>query len=124
MSPRSEEFMASAHEWLASARHALQAGFTSPATSAAYFAMLYAARAALSEKDLNAKTHRGIWNLFRETFVETARFDAELHRDARKTQPVREATDYDAAKVTAEEARRVVELADRFVAAVDGLLRA
>jgi uncharacterized protein (UPF0332 family) len=85
--------------------------------------MLYAARAALSEEDLNAKTHRGIWTLFGERFVETARFDSELHRDARKTQSVREATDYDAAKVTPEEARRVVELADRFVAAVDELLR-
>jgi uncharacterized protein (UPF0332 family) len=114
--------MASAREWLGAARNALEGGFASQATSAAYFAMLYAARAALSEEDRNAKTHRGLWDLFHQTFVETERFDAALNRDARKVQPLREATDYDAAKVTPEEAQRVLSLADRFVAAVDALV--
>lgn len=115
--------MASAREWLSSASHTLEAGFASPATSSAYFAMLYAARAALSEEDLYAKTHRGLWDLFHRTFVETERFDAALHRDARKVQPVREATDYGAARVTPEEAQRIVDLAGRFLAGVEDLVR-
>ncbi len=75
MSPRSEEFMAMARDRLGAARAALEAGFSSNAASAAYFAMLYAARAALSEEEQSAKTHRGTWQLFRETFVDTGRFD-------------------------------------------------
>ncbi len=46
--------MAEARERLAAARAALAGGFTSTAISAAYYAMLYAARAALSE-DVYAK---------------------------------------------------------------------
>ena len=51
MSPRSEEFMAVARERAALAATALGAGSPGGAVSAAYYAMLYAARAALSEED-------------------------------------------------------------------------
>jgi uncharacterized protein (UPF0332 family) len=53
--------------------------------SAAYYAMLYAARAALSEQDRYAKTHSGTWTLFRETFVRDGRFDPALARAADQT---------------------------------------
>ena len=58
--------------------------------------MLYAARAALSESDRSAKTHRGVWNLFQQSYVDAGRFDQELLREARASQRAREATDYDA----------------------------
>ena len=45
MSPRSEEFMASAHERVQAAHAALAAGLPAPAVSAAYYAALYAADA-------------------------------------------------------------------------------
>jgi uncharacterized protein (UPF0332 family) len=51
--------MVVARERLALARTALDAGFHGGAASAAYDAMLSAARAALCEKDVNAKTHSG-----------------------------------------------------------------
>jgi uncharacterized protein (UPF0332 family) len=47
MSPRSIEFMASARERLRGAEHALAASDRDLSVSAAYYAMLYAARAAL-----------------------------------------------------------------------------
>lgn len=124
MSPRSQELMAAAHDRLAAAHAALDAGFPSNAASAAYYAMLYGARAALSEEERNAKTHAGTWALFRETFVTTGRFDAALFSESHGTQQLREAADYDASIVPRDEAERVVGLADRFVAAVDGLLGA
>jgi uncharacterized protein (UPF0332 family) len=65
MSPRSEEFMNSARERLTGARHSLAAGDLGLAISAAYYAILYAARAALSESDEHARTHGGTWHLFR-----------------------------------------------------------
>ena len=63
MSPRSEEFIEQARERLADAQKIL--GLVHPAVAAntAYYAMLNAARAALSERGEHAKTHSGTWTL-------------------------------------------------------------
>lgn len=115
MSPRSEELLAGARDRLGAA---LTAGFPSNAASAAYYSMLYAARAALSEEERNAKTHVGTWGLFHETFVATDRFDPELFGAAQRARELREASDYEAVIVPYADAERIVELAERFVAAV------
>ena len=111
-----------ARERLHAAQAARAGGFSSSATSLAYYAMLYAARAALSEADRNAKTHSGTWSLFDSTFVVSGRFDRELARAARETQRVREGADYDARAVSVGEADAIVVLAERFVAAVSDLV--
>jgi len=121
MSPRSEEFMAEARERLAVAGAALETGAFSAAVSLAYYAMLNAARAALSEEDLYAKTHAGTWHLFREAFVESERFDTALAGRAEKTQQLRLGADYEAQRVEPEDARGAVTLAEEFVAAIDAL---
>jgi uncharacterized protein (UPF0332 family) len=113
-----------AREALAAAGATLAAGHPSRTISEAYFAMLYAARAALSEEELNSKTHKGTWQLFRETFVAGGRFDAHLFAEARSTQQQREAADYDALMVPHEEAERIVDVAGRFVAAVRAVIDA
>jgi uncharacterized protein (UPF0332 family) len=113
--------MAGARERIAAARTTLASGFEGVAVSSAYYAMLYAARAALSEEDRYAKTHSGTWQLFRETFVASRRFDGELLRQAERTQELRLGADYDALQVEPEAAESVVELAERFVAAVEAL---
>jgi len=64
MSPRSAEFMSQARDRLAIAREVFTSGHREGSVSAAYYAMLYAARAALSEDDDHARTHRGTWNRF------------------------------------------------------------
>jgi hypothetical protein len=46
--------------------------------SAACYAILNAARAALSERGEYAKTHSGTWTLFSKVFVSTGEFDREL----------------------------------------------
>jgi uncharacterized protein (UPF0332 family) len=121
VSPRSEEFIAAAREWLVGARAAAATGFPPGSVSLAYYAMLYAARAALSEEDAYAKTHAGTWNLFAQTFVETGRFDRSLFAAARDVLPLRIATDYEALQVGQDKAEEVVDLAERFVVAVEGL---
>jgi uncharacterized protein (UPF0332 family) len=88
---------------------------------AAYYAALYAARAALSEEDSYGKTHRGTWDLFRQTFVSTERFDGDLVADLRRLQQAREGADYEALAVTHEQASEAIALADRFVDAVGEL---
>ena len=122
MSPRSEEFMAMARDRLALAAAAVEIGHPEGAVSAAYYAMLYAARAALSEHDRNAKTHSGTWSLFREVFVLPGRFQPELADAAKAIQRLREDADYDAASIPADDANDVIALARRFVGAVEDLL--
>lgn len=122
MSPRSEEFIDSARARLTGARHALSAGDLDLAVSAAYYAMLYAARAALSEHDEHARRHRGTWNLFFQRFVSTGVFDQGLHSLAQQAQEAREGADYEAKTPPAEEAERYVEGAAEFVEAVERML--
>jgi uncharacterized protein (UPF0332 family) len=114
--------MAMARERIDGARGALRAASPSSAATLAYYAMLYAARAALSEEEKNAKTHRGTWDLFRETYIVPRKFDQPLYEEARATQRVREAADYDAKPVARKRAEEIVILAEQFVDAVEELL--
>lgn len=113
--------MAGARERLASARDQLASGHPETALSTSYYAMLYAARAALSEEDRYSRTHRGTWGLVRELFVLDGRFPADLLKAAQQAQERREDTDYDAKPISMEEAEATLEAADRLVAAVDEL---
>jgi uncharacterized protein (UPF0332 family) len=118
VSPRSAELLERAHEGIASARTLVEAGHAATAVSTAYYAMLYAARAALSERDRHARWHAGTWELFRQEFVLTGELDEELARDAQRAQARREASDYAAESFELSEARELVATAARFVAAV------
>lgn len=121
MSPRSSEFLVAAQRRLAAAEVAIEQD-PSTALSAAYYAMLYGARAALSEQEISARTHRGTWHEFRRAFVDSGKIDGELAAEAQKIQPEREQADYDAWSAPVEEARRAIELAHRFLTAIEALL--
>jgi len=123
VSPRSEEFIEQARDRLAAAREALAAGHRGVAVSVAYYSMLYAARATLSEDDENARTHRGMWNLFRIKYVTVGAFDAALFTLAQHAQVAREGGDYQAVTPSEEEAERYVAGAADFLAAVEQMLR-
>ncbi len=120
MSPRSTEFLQAARRRLAAAE-VVAGEDPSTALSAAYYAMLYAARAALSERGITAKTHRGTWHEFRAAFVESGELDAELAASVQKIQPEREQADYDAWAAPAEDANRAIEIAHDFLAAIEKL---
>jgi uncharacterized protein (UPF0332 family) len=122
VSPRSEEFIEQARDRLAMAREVLAAGHREGAVSAAYYSMLYAARATLSEDDENARTYRGMWNLFRIKYVTTEAFDVRLFTIAQHAQVAREAGDYQAVTPTAEEAENYVAGAADFLSAVERML--
>jgi uncharacterized protein (UPF0332 family) len=122
VSPRSEEFMDQARDRLTMAREVFASGHLEGAVSAAYYSMLYAARAALSEDEESARSHRGTWNLFRTRYVITDAFDARLFTMAQHAQVAREAGDYAAVTPAEDEARRYVEGAGEFIAAVEHML--
>lgn len=114
--------MSAARERLGNAATDLQQGHLAGAASAAYYAMLYAARAALSERDRNAKTHSGVWGLFGKELVAGGDFDRDLAAKARAAQEVRELGDYEAKPPSRAEAEELVTTAERFVAAVAEML--
>jgi len=118
VSPRSAELLARAREGVASARTLVDAGHSAVAVSTAYYAMLYAARAALSERESHARSHAATWALFREEFVLSGEFDDQLAQAATRAQARREASDYAAESFELSEAKQIVGTAERFVAAV------
>jgi|HubBroStandDraft_6_1064221.scaffolds.fasta_scaffold07293_2 uncharacterized protein (UPF0332 family) len=120
MSPRSAEFLQAARRRLAAAE-VVAGEDPSTALSAAYYAMLYAARAALSERGVTAKTHRGTWHEFRVAFVESGELDAELAASVQKVQPEREQADYDAWSAPAEDANHAIEIAHNLLTAIEKL---
>lgn len=122
MSPRSQEFYDRARERLEGARKNLDQGEYAIAVGAAYYAMLYGARAALSERDLHAKTHRGTWNLLRQTLVADGSLQAEVVAEAERLAELREGADYDALVVGGDQAERAVASAERFLASLDEVL--
>jgi uncharacterized protein (UPF0332 family) len=122
VSPRSDEFLRAAQRRLGAAESSLERD-PSAALSAAYYAMLYAARAALSERDASAKTHRGTWHEFRRAFVDSGAIDADLATEAQKLQPEREQADYEAWSAPESEAQCAIALAHRFLAGIEALLK-
>jgi uncharacterized protein (UPF0332 family) len=122
VSPRSAEFMEQARDRLADAKAILGTAHPAVVVSTAYYAMLNAARAALSERDEYAKTHSGTWTLFSKVFVATGEFDQGLSALARRAKEAREQGDYEAAPPSAEEAAEFVGGTGDFIAAIERLL--
>lgn len=85
--------------------------------------MLSAARAALSERDEHARTHRGSWALFREAFVVDGPIDEEVYAEGPRTQAFRWAADYEGEEFSAAAAQDVLDAAERFVTSVEAVLR-
>lgn len=103
---------------LKGARASLDAGDPSGAVSAAYYAVLNAARAALSEQDATARTHAGTWHRFYDAVVRDGRFDRELAAAARGLQEPRERADYGAWLAGDEDAEAALATATAFIEAI------
>lgn len=89
--------------------------------SAAYYASLNAARAALSEHHRHARTHGGRATSSASSSW-TGRLDQRRAGEAAPLQKQREAADYEAVRPSPEDAAAAVAAAERFVAAVQALL--
>jgi uncharacterized protein (UPF0332 family) len=122
MTARSDEFLQQARERLADAQKIV--GLVHPAVTVntAYYAMLNAARAALSERGAHANTHSGTWTVFSATFVATGEFDQALSALARQAKEAREKGDYAADPPSADEADELVGAAAAFLNAVEAML--
>ena len=118
MKPRSEEYLREADRFLAAARVLLEAKLPENSAAEAYQAMFSAARAALSELDREARTHQGTWTLFDQLFVRHDLFEGRLRDAARSAEELRYDSDYRLGGASQEEAKRVLDDAEEFAAAV------
>lgn len=108
--------MERAHEKLKVATSLFVTGFYSDAVSRAYYAMFYAARALLSEKNRYPKTHRGVISQFGLKFVKEGEFEKEIFDLFARAQEDREEADYGLlSEIEEEEAKKIIEGADKFL---------
>lgn len=114
---RSEDYLVDARECLAAAKVLLDGDLPSRAIGDAYYSMFAAAKTALSEEDVFARTHAGVWHRFYEVFVATGRFPAELHARAGQGAEERMKADYESVRYSHEDGLDAVRAAERFLAA-------
>lgn len=118
MKPRSEEYLREADRFVAAARVLLHAELPENSAAESYQAMFAGARAALSELDREARTHRGTWTLFDQLFVRQDLFEERLRDAARNAEELRYDSDYRLGGASQDEAKRVLADAEEFVAAI------
>jgi uncharacterized protein (UPF0332 family) len=89
----------------------------------AYYAVFYAANAALATRGLQRSKHPGVLKLFREHFVKGGAMEPGCLRDYEETMKRRHLSDYDLnALVTADFVRVGLEAAQRFTSRVERFL--
>ncbi len=121
--PESEDLLKAAQESLDAARLLASRGFHPDAVSRAYYAIVYAARAALASRGVAAKTHGGTLQRFGELFVAPGLLPSDLTTSFGKAMAIRNRADYSTAvRPGKEDSEAVLKDAERFVEAVRGLL--
>ncbi len=110
-----EEFLKKADR-LRSARLLLDDGDTASSVSRSYYAMFYAAEAALLDQGIDVKSHAGLINRFGETLVKDGPLAPSMGRDLSRVFKERQHSEYDVGDPMPEQqARNALETAQRFV---------
>ena len=93
------------------------------AASRAYYAMFYAAEAALLHKELQFKKHSAVHAYFNKLFVKTGVFPHEMFDWLKGASDLRTVGDYSTVRVREKDAARAIANAEEFIAAVRKYLR-
>lgn len=123
MKEATEDALDRARKNLDGARRDFEAGDYNRSTSGSYYAMLYAARAALNEAEEAPKSHSGVQHQLRETYVKDGPLDAYYHSLLSQAEDKRLQADYELTpSFTAEDAEQWIERAEDFVDTIEALL--
>jgi len=118
-----EAGIADAKERLKSAQHSLEGGFYRDAISRSYYAVLYAADAALATRGFVAKSHAGTNTLFSYHFIKKGLVDARFKGLFKQVEKARIEADYShQVKFTRADAELWLERAMEFVTAIANAL--
>ncbi len=105
-----------ADRYLRSAEILIQDGDYDSAVSRAYYAMFYAAEAALLKKGMTFSSHKAVISAFGEHFVKTGIFEKQMGRDFNIIFDERQLGDYEyRSSITDDDARHSLEIAKGFV---------
>jgi len=113
-----------ASTYLQSARLLRSEGDLESAVSRTYYAMFFAAEAALLSRGLSFSSHKGVIAAFGEHFVVAGHVPREMGRELNRAFQKRQVSDYDPVpSIAPEEARQILDAGSRFVASVKDTLR-
>jgi len=119
---RTEEYMDDARESLEAAGDLMLTRKPARAVHLAYYAMFHAVGGALSERDLHARPHQPLWDLFLTEFVEAGEFPRALYDAAQNAKGMRIDTDYGGGRPDSEMVQALIERAQGFVSEVEAIL--
>lgn len=106
------------------ARQIFEIGLYDDTLSRAYYAMFYAAKAALLSEGVDLRRHSSAVTKFRKLFVITGRVDAEYLRYLGQAQSARERSDYAPfAPVGKEGTEEISNTAEAFIEKIKELLK-
>ena len=113
-----------AEDKLDHARRIFEIGLYDDAISRAYYAMFYAAKAALLSEGVDLRKHSSSVTKFRELFVVTGRVDAEYLRYLGRAQSARERSDYAPFVPPSKEgAEEILQAASAFIKKIKEILK-
>ncbi len=114
-----------ADRYLRSAELLIQDSDYDSAVSRAYYAMFYAAQAALLKREMTFSSHKAVISAFGRHFVKTGVFEKEMGRDLNVIFDERQLGDYEPMfSISQDDARRATEVAQRFVDQIAAWLEA
>ena len=113
-----------AEERLEAAKYLLDGGYHEDAVSRAYYSMYYAAKAILTLKNIEPKTHEGVLSMFGLHVIKESDVEGYYGKALRFAKEEREKSDYDAlAEVNKEEAETIVEDAENFLVRIKDAIK-
>jgi len=105
-----------AEERLGAANYLLEGKYYEDAVNRAYYSMYYVAKAILTLKNVEPKTHEGVLSMFGLHAIRESDVEIYYGKALRFAKEEREKSDYDVlAKITEEEAESIVEDAEKFL---------
>ena len=121
---KTEQLLAKSQQYLRSAAVLLEVGDYDSCASRAYFAMFYAAQAALLTTGATVKSRRSVRSAFVERFVEGGRFPQRAADVLHEAYKIQETADY-AQRIVVDEsdAEQTLSEAEAFIGSIDALVR-
>lgn len=123
MNKEVQMYLGKAERALVVAQSLLQEGYPADAASKSYYAMFYAAQAALRAQGIEVVKHSAVESFFGRQLVKTGQVDSEYHRLLIRARKLRETADYSVEEEVSEAvARQTLEDAKAFVNVIRTLL--
>jgi uncharacterized protein (UPF0332 family) len=123
VSPQQRRLLEMAGRAIESAQRSIVADDAATAANRAYYAMLYAAQAALAGENVDVRSHGAVHAAFGARFAKTARLEPRLHRWLLDAFDLRLLADYDPMwTLEAVSIQETVDQAGRMIATIERFL--